>query len=131
MGANTWLPEVHAQWKRARQHGQLTGRMRASRRLNAQIVVATTESLVHPLVMSPTPVELQQLEDEIVIMLSRCLNRLDPSPPRTESGGGTTGSAAELREITELLRKLGELRDNGVLTDNEFVEQKECLLGGH
>ncbi|OMC56815.1 TetR family transcriptional regulator [Mycobacterium sp. IS-836] len=43
--------------------------VRASR-LNAQIVVATIESLVHRLVTSPSPVDFQQLEDEIVLLLT-------------------------------------------------------------
>jgi PPE-repeat protein len=54
---------------------------------------------------------------------------------RSTSGGPATGpatgKAAELREITELLGKLGQLRDTGVLTDKEFAEQKGRLLGGH
>jgi AcrR family transcriptional regulator len=44
-------------------------------RLNAQIVVATIESLVHRLVTSQTPVDFQRLEDEIVILLSGYLRR--------------------------------------------------------
>jgi Tetracyclin repressor-like, C-terminal domain len=42
--------------------------VRASR-LNAQIVVVTIDSLVHRLVTSQTPVDFQQLEDEIVVLL--------------------------------------------------------------
>jgi PPE-repeat protein len=47
--------------------------------------------------------------------------------PREQVGkpGATT---AELREITNLLGKLGQLRDQGVLTDTEFTEQKQRLL---
>ncbi len=52
--------------------------------------------------------------------------RADQSP--TTSGGRATGTAAELREITEVLGKLGQLRDNGILTDREFSEQKQRLL---
>ena len=44
--------------------------VQADSRLNAHIVVATIESLVHRLVTSPTPVDFQQLEDEIVLMLT-------------------------------------------------------------
>jgi hypothetical protein len=43
-------------------------------RLNAQIVVATIESLVHRLVTSQTPVDFQRLEDEIVILLTGYLH---------------------------------------------------------
>ncbi|MDM4142353.1 MULTISPECIES: PPE domain-containing protein [Mycobacterium] len=41
----------------------------------------------------------------------------------------TGGSAAELREITDVLGKLAELRASGALTDTEFAEQKQRLLG--
>jgi AcrR family transcriptional regulator len=53
--------------------------VRASSRLNAQIVVTTIESLVHRLVTSHPPVDLQQLEDEIVVLLTEYLCRLDDS----------------------------------------------------
>jgi tetracycline repressor-like protein len=46
-------------------------------RLNAQIVVATIESLVHRLVTSQAPVDFQRLEDEIVILLSGYLRHPD------------------------------------------------------
>lgn len=61
--AATWLLEQHPD-------------VEASNRLNAQIIVATVESLVHRLVTAPTTVDLQQFEDEVVVMLSRYL---DPS----------------------------------------------------
>jgi len=49
-------------------------------RLNAQIVVATIDSLVHRLVTSSTPVDFQQLEDEIVVLLVEYLHRpVDPA----------------------------------------------------
>jgi PPE-repeat protein len=54
-------------------------------------------------------------------------DRVDSSP--SASGGRATGAAAELREITELLSKLAHLRDSGVLTDTEFSQQKQRLLG--
>ena len=44
-------------------------------RLNAQIVVATIDSLVHRLVTSQIPVDLQELEDEIVVLLTGYLAR--------------------------------------------------------
>jgi PPE-repeat protein len=44
---------------------------------------------------------------------------------RNRSGG----TAAELREITDVLGKLAELRANGALTETEFAEQKQRLLG--
>jgi PPE-repeat protein len=41
----------------------------------------------------------------------------------------SSGTAAELREITDVLGKLAELRATGALTDTEFAEQKQRLLG--
>ena len=40
------------------------------------------------------------------------------------------GAASQMREITDVLSKLADLRDNGALTDQEFNEQKQRLLGG-
>ena len=45
-------------------------------------------------------------------------------------GGTPTGTAAELREMTDVLGKLAALRDSGALTEKEFAEQKQRLLGG-
>jgi AcrR family transcriptional regulator len=47
----------------------------ASSRLNARMVVTTIESLVHRLITSPDPVDSQQLEDEIVVLLTGYLSR--------------------------------------------------------
>lgn len=44
-----------------------------------------------------------------------------PAPPQRKPGRPVTGIAAELRE-------LAELRDSGILTDEEFSEQKRRLL---
>ncbi|BBY37933.1 PPE family protein [Mycobacterium mantenii] len=41
----------------------------------------------------------------------------------------SSGAAAELREITDVLGKLAELRASGALTETEFTEQKRRLLG--
>ncbi len=49
--------------------------------------------------------------------------------PGQSSRKATSGNAAELREITDVLSKLAELRANGALTDTEFDEQKQRLLG--
>ncbi|WAC91966.1 PPE family protein, SVP subgroup [Mycobacterium sp. Aquia_213] len=51
-----------------------------------------------------------------------------PAPSPT-AGGQMTGIAADMREFAELLGKLGDLRDAGLLTDAEFNEQKQRLLG--
>jgi AcrR family transcriptional regulator len=47
----------------------------ASSRLSARMVVATIESLVHRLSTAPDPVDPQQLEDEIVVLLTKYLGR--------------------------------------------------------
>jgi PPE-repeat protein len=39
-----------------------------------------------------------------------------------------TGIAAEISELAEVLGRLGALRDSGILTDQEFNEQKRRLL---
>jgi PPE-repeat protein len=44
-----------------------------------------------------------------------------PQPPKSPAGGPITGIAAELRE-------LAALRDSGILTNEEFTEQKRRLL---
>jgi hypothetical protein len=41
-----------------------------------------------------------------------------------------TAVAADIREFTEVLGKLGDLRDSGLLTDEEFNKQKQRLLAG-
>jgi PPE-repeat protein len=49
------------------------------------------------------------------------------STPASPSGHGTT-IAADIREFADALVTLGDLRDSGLLTDEEFTEQKERLL---
>ncbi|CAM3141682.1 PPE family protein, SVP subgroup [Mycobacterium simiae] len=48
---------------------------------------------------------------------------------RERPAGPSRPGVADFHEITDLLGKLGRLRDSGVLTDKEFVEQKQRLLG--
>ena len=45
-------------------------------------------------------------------------------PPAPAPAGGMTD------DTIEQLKKLGELRDSGVLTDEEFEAQKQKILGG-
>ena len=54
--------------------------------------------------------------------------RARPVPTPTSPSGHMTAIAADIREFAELLVKLGDLRDSGLLTDDEFNEQKERLL---
>jgi PPE-repeat protein len=49
------------------------------------------------------------------------------STPTSPSGHGTT-IAADIREFAEALVTLGDLRDTGLLTDEEFNDQKGRLL---
>jgi PPE-repeat protein len=49
------------------------------------------------------------------------------STPTSPSGHGMT-IAADIREFAEALVTLGDLRDSGLLTDEEFKDQKERLL---
>jgi hypothetical protein len=39
-----------------------------------------------------------------------------------------TAMAADVQEFAAALVKLGDLRDSGLLTDEEFTEQKQRLL---
>ena len=55
-------------------------------------------------------------------------NRISPTPSAKSPGGPITG-VTEMREIAELLGKLGSLRDSGILTGEEFNVQKRRLLG--
>jgi len=54
--------------------------------------------------------------------------RACPAPSPKSPGGPMTGIAAEISELAEVLGKLGVLRDSGLLTDEEFNEQKQRLL---
>ena len=49
------------------------------------------------------------------------------STPASTSGPGKA-IAADIREFAEALTTLGDLRDSGLLTDEEFTDQKERLL---
>ena len=46
-----------------------------------------------------------------------------------ESTGGSGSGRRSAQEIAEAIRELGTLRDEGLLTDDEFVKQKAALLG--
>jgi PPE-repeat protein len=48
---------------------------------------------------------------------------------RVETPGGAGRTTAEMHQMTDLLGKLAQLRDSGALTEREFSEQKQRLLG--
>ena len=48
-------------------------------------------------------------------------------PPPAPSAAATTPSVTD--ELIEQLRKLGELRDAGILTEDEFAAKKAKVLG--
>jgi PPE-SVP subfamily C-terminal region/Short C-terminal domain len=50
------------------------------------------------------------------------------APTPGSPGGSSAEIAHEIREFTELLGKLGALRDSGFLTEEEFDQQKQRLL---
>ncbi|MCW2546791.1 MAG: hypothetical protein JWN96_1251 [Mycobacterium sp.] len=52
-----------------------------------------------------------------------------PLSTPTSPSGHRSAMAADVREFAEALVALGDLRDSGLLTDEEFTEQKERLLG--
>ena len=54
--------------------------------------------------------------------------RAYPAPSPRSPGGPMKGITAEICELAEALGKLGVLRDSGILTDEEFNEQKHRLL---
>jgi hypothetical protein len=52
-----------------------------------------------------------------------------PVSTPTSPSGHMSAMAADVREFAEALVALGDLRDSGLLTDEEFTERKERLLG--
>ena len=51
-----------------------------------------------------------------------------PVPTPTSPSGHEKTIAADIRQFAEALITLGDLRDSGLLTDEEFNDQKERLL---
>jgi hypothetical protein len=54
--------------------------------------------------------------------------RARPTQTPASVSGRMTAMAADVHEFAEALVKLGDLRDSGLLTDEEFNAQKERLL---
>jgi PPE-repeat protein len=55
-------------------------------------------------------------------------SRSRPVPTPKSPSGHMTALAADVHEFAEALVKLGDLRDSGLLTDEEFSKEKERLL---
>lgn len=51
-----------------------------------------------------------------------------PAEPQKQISGGAVVKERSSEEVFEQLEKLGKLRENGILTDAEFAEQKKKLL---
>ena len=68
-----------------------------------------------------TPIPGRQ---ELTGSISRARSPQSPSP----SSDRGKAIAADIHEFAEALMKLGDLRDSGLLTDEEFNQQKERLL---
>jgi PPE-repeat protein len=108
----------------------------------AALTLPTTSLGAAPVVMAASPGSLFS-EMTLANMASRAISgtttrgcqertgsisRSRPlSTPTSPSGHGTT-IAADIREFAEALVTLGDLRDSGLLTDEEFNDQKERLL---
>jgi PPE-repeat protein len=56
------------------------------------------------------------------------ISRSRPAPPPTSPSGHGTAIADDIREFAQALITLGDLRDSGLLTDDEFNDQKGRLL---
>ena len=59
--------------------------------------------------------DARRLADTIMAQAKRVISDADPVLPRTD-------------QLTEALARIGELREKGVLTDDEFAQQKARLL---
>jgi PPE-repeat protein len=109
----------------------------------AALTLPTTSLGAAPEVMAASPGSLFS-EMTLANMASRAIGG-NPTPGRrqerfgsipcarpvstpTSPTGHTTAMAADIREFAEALVTLGDLRDSGLLTDEEFSDQKERLL---
>jgi hypothetical protein len=70
---------------------------------------------------APTPGRRQER-----IASATCARPLPTTP--SSSSGHTKTMAADIHEFADALIKLGDLRDSGLLTDEEFGKEKERLL---
>jgi hypothetical protein len=62
--------------------------------------------------------------DELEAQQQQQQYQAPPPPPAPTGGGAMSGDAIEE------LKKLASLRDEGILTETEFQDQKRKLLGG-
>ncbi|MDT5085770.1 MAG: hypothetical protein QOJ61_2813 [Mycobacterium sp.] len=70
---------------------------------------------------TPTPGRRQERIASVA-----CARPLSTTP--TSPTGHMTAMAADVHEFAEALVKLGDLRDSGLLTNEEFIKEKERLL---
>jgi Short C-terminal domain len=56
------------------------------------------------------------------------ISRARPMSAPASPSGHKAAIAADIREFADALITLGELRDSGLLTDEEFTDQKDRLL---
>jgi hypothetical protein len=61
-------------------------------------------------------------------MVDHVRHRLSAPKPSTDSTGGDQGAVASAVDIPDQIRKLGELRDSGMVTPEEFEAKKAELL---
>jgi hypothetical protein len=52
-----------------------------------------------------------------------------PAPPAPEAAPADGPAGALTDEVVDQLKKLAELRDAGIVTDEEFTAKKQALLG--
>jgi hypothetical protein len=85
-------------------------------------------------VTKKTPQELRGMLAPWATMVSAAAEpSLEPAPepePQAASPASSPPALGGEREKIDLLRELGELRANGVLTDEEFEQQKARILAG-
>jgi PPE-repeat protein len=108
----------------------------------AAVTLPTTSIAAAPEVMAASPGSLFS-EMTLANMASRAISgtttggcqertgsisRSRPGSTPTSPSGHMTAMAADVREFAEALVTLGDLRDSGLLTAEEFTAQKERLL---
>jgi PPE-repeat protein len=109
-------------------------------RLAAVTLPTTTLSAAPEVMAASSPgtlfseMTLANMASRAVTGTSRCqertgsISRSRPVSTPTSASDHGTAIAADIRQFAEALITLGDLRDSGLLTDEEFNDQKERLL---